>query len=77
MAIECYSTARQGRVTYKHGDKIYKYIYTGAKKFSASPHKEEIFEITADPEEEHNLIGSIDPEILTMVKNAYTNHFRD
>jgi glucan phosphoethanolaminetransferase (alkaline phosphatase superfamily) len=72
-----YQTDRMRAVTYKHGDKIYKYIYTGAKKFSASPHKEEIFEITADPEEEHNLIGSIDPEILTMVKNAYTNHFRD
>jgi len=72
-----YQTDRMRAVTYLHGDKVYKYIYTGAKKFSISKHKEELFEITSDPEEDHNLMDSVDPEILKTMKDAYTNHFRD
>jgi hypothetical protein len=72
-----YQTDRMRALTYIHGDKIYKYIYTGARKFSISPHKEELFEITSDPEEDHNLIDNIDPEILKTIKEAYTKHFRD
>lgn len=72
-----YNTERMRAVTYMRGDKIYKYIYTGAKKFSITPNKEELFEISSDPEEEHNLIDSIDQEILKTMKEGYNNHFRD
>jgi membrane-anchored protein YejM (alkaline phosphatase superfamily) len=72
-----YQTDRMRAVTYLHDGKVYKYIYTGAKKFSVSPHKEELFEITSDPEEDHNLITSIDPVILATMKDAYQQHFRD
>jgi len=72
-----HQTDRMRAVTYLHGDKVYKYIYTGAKRFSISPKKEELYEITTDPEENHNLIGSIDPEIFNKMKAAYEEHFRD
>lgn len=70
-------TDRMRAVTYVHGDKIYKYIYTGAKKFSVSAHREELFEITSDPTEDHNLMETIDPEILAKMKAAYKDHFKD
>lgn len=72
-----YQTDRMRAVTYLHGDKVYKYIYTGARKFSISPHKEELFEITSDPAEEHNLMATADPAILKTIKDAYETHFRD
>jgi membrane-anchored protein YejM (alkaline phosphatase superfamily) len=72
-----YQTDRMRAVTYLHHGKVYKYIFTGAKKFSLSPQKEELFEITSDPEEDHNLMTSIDPAILTTMKAAYQQHFRD
>jgi len=72
-----YQNDRMRAVTYLHNGKVYKYIFTGAKKFSYNPQKEELFEITSDPQEDHNLIESADPSLIATMKEAYQQHFRD
>lgn len=72
-----YQTDRMRAVTWYHAGKIYKYIFTGAKRFSASPHKEELFELVSDPEEENNLMATVDPAVLTTIRQYYRDHFRD
>ena len=77
-----YQTDRMRAVTWVHhdqrnGDKIYKYIYTGAKRFSISKKKEEIYELLGDPEENTNLYETINPAIRSTLLDAFHTHFRD
>lgn len=64
-------------VTYIKGDKIYKFIHTGARRYSLQEHKEELFELTSDPEENHNLIADGDPTLLARMRQQFDQHFHD
>jgi len=57
----------------RRGSNIYKYIVQQQGLFAAQ--REELYEITSDPKEENNLVGKDPPEVITYLREKFSNHW--
>ena len=58
-------------------NQMYKYVHSGAKRFSLQDSKEELYDLNTDAAEAYNLIPVIDPDTLSFYRNTLTEHFPD